>query len=76
MCAIRSVLILTLSITQTALLYAQNTDGFVTSFIPDPEKDPDNSGASDAEGVAVDVQGHICSAEVGPRQIRVYEPEQ
>ena len=31
-------------------------DGWVTAFIPDPEPDPDNSGTSGAEGVAVDAR--------------------
>ncbi|GMR17070.1 MAG: hypothetical protein BMS9Abin32_125 [Gammaproteobacteria bacterium] len=47
-------------------------DGFVTAFIPDPEPDPDNSGTSGAEGVAVDAAGNIYGAEVGPRAIRKY----
>lgn len=47
-------------------------DGFVTSFIPDPEPDQDNSGTSGAEGVAVDAAGNIYGAEVGPKAIRKY----
>ncbi len=47
-------------------------DGFVTAFIPDPEPDPDNSGTSGAEGVAVDAMGSIYGAEVGPRMLRKY----
>lgn len=47
-------------------------DGFVTAFIPDPETDADNSGTSAAEGVAVDAQGNIYGAEVGPRAIKKY----
>jgi hypothetical protein len=47
-------------------------DGFVTAFIPDPEPDPDNSGTSAAEGVAVDSQGNIYGAEVGPRAVKKY----
>lgn len=47
-------------------------DGFVTAFIPDPEPDPDNSGTSGAEGVAVDAAGNIYGAEVGPRAVKKY----
>ena len=47
-------------------------DGFVTAFIPDPEPDQDNSGTSAAEGVAVDAQGNIYGAEVGPRALKKY----
>ena len=46
--------------------------GFVTAFIPDPEADPDNSGTSAAEGVAVDAFGNVYGAEVGPRMLRKY----
>jgi len=46
--------------------------GFVTAFIPDPEPDPDNSGTSAAEGVAVDAFGNVYGAEVGPRRMRKY----
>ncbi len=46
--------------------------GFVTAFIPDPEADPDNSGTSAAEGVAVDAMGNVYGAEVGPRMLRKY----
>jgi len=47
-------------------------DGFVTEFIPDPEPDQDNSGTSGAEGVAVDADGNVYGAEVGPRQVVKY----
>ena len=47
-------------------------DGRVTAFIPDPEPDPDNSGTSGAEGVAVDARGAIYGAEVGPQTVRKY----
>ncbi len=47
-------------------------DGWVTAFIPDPEPDPDNSGTSAAEGVAVDAAGNVYGAEVGPRMLRKY----
>ncbi len=46
--------------------------GWVTAFIPDPEPDPDNSGTSAAEGVAVDAYGNVYGAEVGPRMLRKY----
>lgn len=48
------------------------TDGFVTEFIPDPEPDQDNSGTSGAEGVAIDADGNIYGAEVGPRAVKKY----
>ena len=44
----------------------------LTAFIPDPEPDPDNSGTSGAEGVAVDAEGNLYGAEVGPRTVRKY----
>ncbi len=44
--------------------------GEVAGFIPDPEPDPDNSGTSGAEGVAVDALGNIYGAEVGPQTVR------
>jgi sugar lactone lactonase YvrE len=47
-------------------------DGKVTAFIPDPASDPDNSSTSAAEGVAVDAQGNIYGAEVGPRALKKY----
>jgi sugar lactone lactonase YvrE len=47
-------------------------DGWVDAFIPDPEPDPDNSGTSGAEGIAVDRNGNLYGAEVGPRQMRKY----
>lgn len=46
--------------------------GWVTAFVPDPEQDPDNSGTSGAEGIAVDAHGNLYGAEVGPRQMRKY----
>jgi DNA-binding beta-propeller fold protein YncE len=49
-------------------------DGWVTSFILDPEPNPDALITSGAEGVAVDVHGNIYGAEVGPRTLRKYEP--
>src|SRR5690606_5249316 len=47
-------------------------DGFGTAFIPDPEPDQDNSGTSGAEGVAVDADGNVYGAEVGPMAIKKY----
>lgn len=47
-------------------------DGFVTAFIPDPEPDQDNSGTSAAEGVAVDAEGNVYGAEVGPKGVKKY----
>ena len=41
----------------------------VLAFIPDPEPDQDNAGTSAAEGVAVDNEGNVYGAEVGPRQL-------
>ncbi len=47
------------------------SSGFVTAFIPDPEPDPDHvpGFTSAAEGVAVDADGNVYGAEVGPRQV-------
>lgn len=47
-------------------------DGTVTAFVPDPEPDPDRSATSGAEGVAVDAEGAIYGAEVGPQTLRKY----
>jgi len=52
-------------------------DGSVKYFIPDPEtrtnKDtPPFNGTSAAEGVAVDKDGNIYGAEVGPRRAMKY----
>ncbi len=45
-------------------------DDFMTiAFIPDPEPDQDNSGTSAAEGIAVDNEGNLYGAEVGPQQL-------
>ena len=41
----------------------------VTAFIPDPEPDQDNSGT---EGIAVDAEGNLYGAEVGPRTLNKY----
>jgi streptogramin lyase len=45
-------------------------DGTVRYFIPDPEQNP--AGTSAAEGVAVDAQGNVYGAEVGPRAVKKY----
>jgi sugar lactone lactonase YvrE len=47
-------------------------DGFVTAFVPDPETDQDNSGTSGGEGIAVDINGNLYAAEVGPRAVKKY----
>lgn len=46
--------------------------GWVTGFILDPEPAPDKSGTSGAEGIAVDANGEIYAAEVGPKMLRKY----
>ncbi len=45
--------------------------GQVTAFIPDPDEQATNTSA--AEGVAVDRDGVIYGAEVGPRALKRYE---
>ena len=45
-------------------------DGKVMYFIPD--RDPDTSGTSNAEGVAADIDGNVFAAEVGPRALKKY----
>lgn len=44
--------------------------GWVTAFIPDAEPNPNRSGTSAGEGVAVDAEGNVYSAEVGPQQVK------
>lgn len=44
--------------------------GWITAFIPDTEPNPDASGTSFSEGVAVDAHGHVYGAEVGARAVR------
>ena len=44
--------------------------GYVIAFIPDPETQPATAGTSAAEGVAVDNEGNVYGAEVGPRALR------
>jgi sugar lactone lactonase YvrE len=45
-------------------------DGKVVAFIPDPVEK--TTGTSAAEGVAVDRQGNVWGAEVGPRGVKKY----
>jgi DNA-binding beta-propeller fold protein YncE len=45
-------------------------DGSVTAFIPDPS--PGAGATSAAEGVAVDAQGNVFGAEVGPKDVKKY----
>lgn len=45
-------------------------DGSLTAFIPDPDADAPSTSA--AEGVAVDEDGNIYGAEVGPRAVKKY----
>ena len=46
------------------------TDGKVVAFIPDPVEK--TTGTSAAEGVAVDRDGNVYGAEVGPRALKKY----
>lgn len=48
------------------------SDAYVDWFIPDPEPDPDHAGTTAAEGVAVDAEGNVYGAEVGPKQVVKY----
>ncbi len=45
-------------------------DGSVTAFIPDPDLNPPSTSA--AEGVAVDKDGNVYGAEVGPKALKKY----
>jgi sugar lactone lactonase YvrE len=45
-------------------------DGSVTAFIPDPDENATTTSA--AEGVAVDAQGNLYGAEVGPKRLMRY----
>lgn len=48
-------------------------DAWVTAFIPDPvQPDPYGGGTTAAEGIAVDDEGNLYGAEVGPRQVVKY----
>ena len=44
-------------------------DGKVTAFVPDPAP---TGGSSTAEGVAVDREGNVYGAEVGPKDLKKY----
>jgi hypothetical protein len=48
------------------------SDGWVRHFIPDPEPDPDRTGTSGAEFVAADRYGNVFSAQVGPRDLKLF----
>jgi sugar lactone lactonase YvrE len=53
----------------------KTSDGKVTAFIPDPEtktRAEGFRGTSAAEGVAVDSNGNIYGAEVGPKRLQKY----
>jgi sugar lactone lactonase YvrE len=54
--------------------FGKLSDGKVVAFIPDPEarNAPDFRGTSAAEGVAVDAQGNVYGAEVGPKRMMKY----
>ena len=47
-------------------------DGKVNALIPDPDTTTTRTGTWVAEGVAVDPQGNIYGAEVGPRKLQKY----
>lgn len=49
-------------------------DGKIVAFIPDPQKDL-RSGTLAAEGVAIDANGNVYGAEVGPRKLQKYVPK-
>jgi hypothetical protein len=49
--------------------YGSLKDGKVAGYIPDPAP---KGGSSAAEGVAVDPQGNVYGAEVGPRDLKRY----
>ena len=47
-------------------------DGYVDFFIPDIEPNPDQASTTFAEGVAVDAEGNVYGAEVGPKGVVKY----
>ena len=47
-------------------------DGYVDFFIPDIEPNPDQASTTFAEGVAVDAEGIVYGAEVGPKGVVKY----
>lgn len=49
------------------------SDGGVTAFIPDPESDQEHQVTSGGEGIAVDANGNIFSAEVGSPGVVKYQ---
>lgn len=49
-------------------------DGRVRALIPDPEHDPEEAYTSGAEFVAMDADGVVWGAEIGPRTLRKYVP--
>jgi sugar lactone lactonase YvrE len=55
---------------QRGIRIGKATDGSITAFIPDPAVNPPSTSA--AEGVAVDKNGVIYGAEVGPRALKRY----
>jgi len=54
------------------------SDGKLLFFIPDPDtrNQPEFRGTSAAEGVAVDAEGNIYGAEVGPKGVKKYVKKQ
>ncbi|MEX2526039.1 MAG: peptidyl-alpha-hydroxyglycine alpha-amidating lyase family protein [Gemmatimonadota bacterium] len=57
---------------QRGIYIGSVTDARVVDFIPDSEPDPDNSGTSGGEGVAVDARGDLYTGEVGPQTVRKF----
>ncbi len=53
-------------------IWIADPHGWITGFIPDPEPNPEEIGTSLAEGVAVDSDGNIYAALVGPRGMNKY----
>jgi hypothetical protein len=47
-------------------------DEKIVAFIADPEPNPDSKSTSGAEGVAIDANGVIYAAEVGPMTLKKY----
>ena len=62
---------------QRGIRWGSITDGKIVGFIPDPETGTNKDatpfrGTSAAEGVAVDKDGNIYGAEVGPKAVKKY----
>ena len=55
---------------QRGLRWGAIKDGKIVGFIPDPDEKA--TGTSAAEGVAVDKNGNIYGAEVGPKAVKKY----